>query len=423
VLTKLKPKSEFTKNVLTLMTGTTIAQAIPIAISPILTRLYTPEDFGVLSLYTSIVAIFASFVTGRFELALMIPKSRKVVYFLFIIGLSLSIFFSLLIFFFIFIFHDKFLNIINNEELSIWLYFVPLSVFLLSLFNLLNYFNSKIKLYKDISKAKVVRSFSVSIVQIILGIFHFASNGLIIGQIISQFFANSKLILNIKPLVSKINIKKLFLLILKYKHFPTIAMFSMLLGVLFQHISNILISTVFSIQVLGYYALIQRVLGVPSSLIGTSIGQVFYQNISDKKNNLFEVKKIFYNTMNKLFLIAIPIYFTIYFISPYLFGFVFGEEWIKTGEYAQILIPFIFIRFIVSPLDFLYNLYGHLHLELLWRLFVLLGTVCVFYISYLLKLDFILFLKIYSSFLVISYLISLIILLLIVNSKIKRKKI
>ncbi len=51
LLNNLKPKSEFTKNVLTLMTGTTIAQAIPIAISPILTRLYTPEDFGVFVLY------------------------------------------------------------------------------------------------------------------------------------------------------------------------------------------------------------------------------------------------------------------------------------------------------------------------------------------------------------------------------------
>jgi len=50
MINKLKLKSEFAKNVLTLMTGTTIAQAIPIAISPILTRIYTPEDFGVFAL-------------------------------------------------------------------------------------------------------------------------------------------------------------------------------------------------------------------------------------------------------------------------------------------------------------------------------------------------------------------------------------
>jgi O-antigen/teichoic acid export membrane protein len=74
LLTKLKPKSEFAKNVLTLMTGTTIAQAIPIAISPILTRIYTPEDFGVFALYMSLASIISVVATGRYELAIMLPK-------------------------------------------------------------------------------------------------------------------------------------------------------------------------------------------------------------------------------------------------------------------------------------------------------------------------------------------------------------
>ena len=77
MLTKLKPKSEFTRNVLTLMTGTTIAQAIPIAISPILTRLYTPKDFGVLALFVAITSIFGSIANGRYELAIMLPKKDE----------------------------------------------------------------------------------------------------------------------------------------------------------------------------------------------------------------------------------------------------------------------------------------------------------------------------------------------------------
>ncbi len=74
MLQKLKPKSEFSRNVLTLMTSTTIAQAIPLAISPILTRLYTPSDFGIFALYMSISSIISVVVTGRYELAIMLPK-------------------------------------------------------------------------------------------------------------------------------------------------------------------------------------------------------------------------------------------------------------------------------------------------------------------------------------------------------------
>ena len=73
MLTKLKPKSEFSHNVLTLMTGTTIAQAIPIAISPILTRIYTPKDFGLYGLFISIIMVLSSIISARYELAIMLP--------------------------------------------------------------------------------------------------------------------------------------------------------------------------------------------------------------------------------------------------------------------------------------------------------------------------------------------------------------
>ena len=77
MLNKLKPKSEFTRNVLTLMTGTTIAQAIPIVISPILTRIYTPEDFGLFALFIAITSVFGSIATGRYELAIMLPNKDE----------------------------------------------------------------------------------------------------------------------------------------------------------------------------------------------------------------------------------------------------------------------------------------------------------------------------------------------------------
>ena len=79
MLKRFKPKSEFNRNILTLMTGTTIAQAIPIAISPILTRIYTPEDFGIFAIFLAITLIIGSIANGRYELAIMIPK-KDVIY-------------------------------------------------------------------------------------------------------------------------------------------------------------------------------------------------------------------------------------------------------------------------------------------------------------------------------------------------------
>ena len=131
VFNKLKPKSDFSKNVFTLITGTAIAQAIPIAISPILTRIYNPEDFGVWALYISIITILASAITGKYELAILIPKNRQKARDLVALSLFLSFICSLIIFFIILFFMDYLLSLLNNQDIKIWLYFVPFNIFFL----------------------------------------------------------------------------------------------------------------------------------------------------------------------------------------------------------------------------------------------------------------------------------------------------
>ena len=90
MLNRLLPRSEFVRNVLTLITGTTIAQAIPIAIGPILTRIYTPEEFGLYGIFIAIVSIVSVVATARYELAIIQPKLDKDVNHL----VALSIFFT-----------------------------------------------------------------------------------------------------------------------------------------------------------------------------------------------------------------------------------------------------------------------------------------------------------------------------------------
>jgi O-antigen/teichoic acid export membrane protein len=116
MLNRLKPKSEFARNVLTLMTGTTIAQAIPIAISPILTRIYTPEDFGMFALFIAIATIFGSIANGRYELAIMLPQKDEDA--INIVVLRIIIFFlSVILSLFIVLFHHFLIEYIKNALL------------------------------------------------------------------------------------------------------------------------------------------------------------------------------------------------------------------------------------------------------------------------------------------------------------------
>ena len=131
MLKRFKPKSEFNRNILTLMTGTTIAQAIPIAISPILTRIYTPEDFGIFAIFLAITLIIGSIANGRYELAIMIPKKDEDAINIFALGFIITTSISLLLLVLVLIFQKYFIFLLKNEEIGVWLYFVPISVFFL----------------------------------------------------------------------------------------------------------------------------------------------------------------------------------------------------------------------------------------------------------------------------------------------------
>jgi len=378
MINKLKPKSEFSRNVLTLMTGTTIAQAIPIAISPILTRIYTPEDFGVFALYMALVSIFGSIINGRYELAIMLPNNDEEAINVFALALIINIIISIVLLFLVVFFHNYILILLQNEAIGIWLYFVPLSVFFIGLFNILNYFNNRQKRYKDIANVVILKSLILASVQLSIGFIKQGVSGLISGQILSMLFANMKLLKNIKQdkvLLSKITRKKILCMAKRYINFPKFSLWAIFANTLSQQLINILISMLYNIHTLGLYALVQRVLLIPSSLIGNSIGQVFFQEATIEKQKTKKSVYLFINTMQKLFLIGIPIFGILFFIVEDVFAFVFGEKWRLAGEYAQILLPFFFVRFISSTMSVVLVIFEKQKVELIINIILIIMSL------------------------------------------------
>jgi O-antigen/teichoic acid export membrane protein len=413
MLNKLKPKSEFSRNVLTLMTGTTIAQAIPIAISPILTRIYTPADFGVFAIFLAITTIFGSISNARYELAIMLPEKDEDAINIVALGFLITLLMSTILFIIIVLFQDYFIKLLNNQEIGIWLYFVPITVLFIGLFNVLNYFNNRKKNYKDIANATIIKSIALSIVQVAIGFLKNGASGLISGQIIAQLFANVKLLKNIikdKKLVSNISKEKMKTLAKRYINFPKFSMWAIFANTLSIHLTNVLISSFYSVATLGFYSLVQKVLGMPTALIGGSIGQVFFQEATKEKELTGKATKSFNTTVKKLIIIGVPVFSILYFIVEDIFAFVFGEEWRIAGQYAKIVIPLFFIRFISSSLSVSLVVFekqqSELYINLILILIILLlVSVMDHFLSYL-YLYTILISTCYLSFLIYYYILS-----------------
>jgi O-antigen/teichoic acid export membrane protein len=356
LLDKLKPKSEFSRNVLTLMTGTTIAQAIPIAISPILTRIYTPEDFGMFALYMSIVSFVAIIINGKYDMAIVLPKEEKEAFNIFILSLLITCFISLFIAFFIFIFFESIIFYLNNKEIGLFLYLIPVSSFLIGVYQSLYYWLTRTKQFKSISISQIGQSLIIGSTQVSFGYIQTIS-GLIYGNIIGRLIAILILLKYLfnEKLVNKKYIQKKTLIeqMVRYKDFPLISTFHSLSEVSRLSGTVIFISFFYGTTVLCFYALALRILQVPLGIIGSSLGQVMYQKFNvlyKDKISLYPYVKI---VIIKLFLIGLPLFFILYIILPDLFKFVFGEQWYQAGEYSQLLIPYLFMNFIVAPVSHL----------------------------------------------------------------------
>ncbi len=336
------------------MTGTTIAQAIPIAISPILTRIYTPEDFGLFALFLAITNIIGSVANGRYELAIMLPEKDEDAINTAALGFIISSILSILILISVILFNEFFVNLIGNEEIGFWLYFVPITVFLLGLWNVLNYYNNRKKNYKDLRNAHIIRSIVLASTHLIIGFMKSGVTGLISGEIFSKLSANSRLLKNIltdKLLISKITKRKMINMAKRYKNFPMISLPSSFTTELYSNLFSVLLSSLYNVALLGHYYMAQRVLGLPSALLGVSIGQVFFQSAVKEKEKTGQARIIFKSTVKKLFLIALPFFVALFFIVEDLFAFVFGENWRVAGTYSQILIPIFFVRLLATPVS------------------------------------------------------------------------
>lgn len=353
MLSRLKPKSEFSKNVLTLMTGTSIAQAIPIAISPILTRIYTPEDFGIFALYISIVSMISVTATGKYELAVMLPSKESDAIHIIILSVLISLFVSILFFFIVFLFNDQITVYLGNKELGYWLYFIPVVVFFTGIYQSFNYWNNRKKQYRRIAHSRVLQSVTVSSINLGMGFGGFGSSGLVLGSVLGQSASAGMLAQRFwkedRYKLNKIKKVKLIALAKKYIDFPKINMPHSLFNMLQNFIVNIFLVRYYNTFLLGQFYMVNKILLMPSSLISSSISQVLFTEISNKYNQKRDFSRIISKTIVKLFLLSLPPFFIIIFFSQEIFVFIFGEKWAVAGDIAAAVSPVILLQFIASP--------------------------------------------------------------------------
>jgi len=399
-------KSQFTYNSLVLMLGTVFAQAVPFLLSPILTRIYQPENFGDYSLFVSYFNVAVIIIHLRYELAIMKPRfisdALRIIQGSIIIGVLLT----LIAYVSLFALQLSF----DALKLFEFTWLLPITAFLGGIYLLLSNWFTKNLNYKNVSFSKVFQSSSNSIVAIILGYFFFYSNGLIIGYIVGLIVAILFFSLNLNhrfyTIFSDFDFNKIKKQLNRYVDFPKHNTFSTFLNSVSVFIPLWYISYSFDNDTVGYFGLSTRIVAAPLMLISSSVSQVLYEkstSLYNKGGDLHSfVKRLFF----KMALIyAMPLVILILF-SEFLFGFVFGETWVQAGVITKYICVGVIIQILVNPFTLIFAAVDQLKIIMKWQMSYF--VVCLFVIvinKMFFKGNLYSYLLLFSCFNVIMYMV------------------
>lgn len=344
-------RSEFTRNIVQLVSGTAAAQFIALLVTPILTRLYSEEEFGFLALITSVFSVLVLVAGGRYEVALLLPKRKGDAANLFVVSLLCSVIFTATI---------GLIIVLAGlapgvRTLNAWYYTIPLFVLALTGVQIMNAWFNRGKRYKAIATNRIATSVLNNGFALVFGFLHLPFNGLLAANLIGSVLTLGVAFWQLKGESSYI--RRVFSrqrstqLMGKYRRFPMVNSIQSVLDGLQINGLIYLITILFGGQIVGIFALALRMLFVPSNFIGTALAQVFYQEASEAYSHRRSLKPLVIKTSKRAALFISVVLVVIMLFGPDLFAFVFGREWYDAGVYARYIAPWVCLDFVRAPLS------------------------------------------------------------------------
>lgn len=343
------------------MSGTTVGQIVSLAIYFILSRLYTPGDFGVFALFMSILSITNITATAKYELAVMMPREDREG--LNLMGLSalISIGVSLFLFLLVLCFNQAFTRLLGNQQISPWLYVIPLSTLLNGFYQGLNYWSNRKKRFRTMTVASLGQSLTNSSVKVGAGYLFAGPFGLIIGVVLGQITGFVTFLLNFlkhdREKLPSINQKEMGSLAREYYRFPK---YNMLHGIANNFSGSLpvfILTSWFSSAETGLYAFGFTMIFRPMSLVTTAFSQVFSQRVITRENEGYVILPDVKRLLVKMFQFSFIPFLIVAIFAPQIFKFGFGSEWESAGTYTRILIPWLYVVFLSAPFAFLPDLF------------------------------------------------------------------
>jgi lipopolysaccharide exporter len=382
---------QFARNAATLGLGTALAQAVAVAVAPLLTRLYSPADLGALGLFTSFVAVAAVATSMSYELGIISAvnqeRAARLTWASMLLGLPVSVVCGIALY------------IMMRWQ---WLgygvlpgYSIPLTVVTLlfmGVFSNLRYWEIRRQHFEIVARTTIVQQATRSISQAVLGFAHIGTAGLLFGEMLGRGAGVGSLFRNAWPALKsaggKARRSDLVSALAENRNLAVYSLPSSLIDTLAANMPLPLLVQLYGAAFGGQFALMQKVLAVPLALIAASVADTFHSRIAVcAREKPGEMLGLFMRTTAGLFLLGLGPALMLFFAGGRLFALVFGGPWATAGTLAGITAPLLLAQMIVSPLSRLVFVLRGQKAKLIYDLTLMAGILLIFGIAWRQKLS------------------------------------
>lgn len=357
--TRRLTQSKFVRNVAIVATGAAGAQAITMAFSPIITRLYGPEAFGVLGTFTAILAVLTPLAAFSYPVAIVLPKQDADAIGLARLSLGIALVTSLLTALALMVFNDAFVATFNLQAIEPFILLLPMAMFFMACKAVMSQWVIRKKLFKIKAKVAVLQVLWLNTAKAGIGIFAPIAAVLIVlaalGSMLHAFMLWSGIrhhpegrmawarTVSDEPGASSRE------LAWRHRDFAYYRTPQTMLNAASQSMPVLMLAAFFGPAAAGFYSLGKLVLGIPTTLIGHSVASVFYPRINEAIHNREDPHKLLIKATGYLAVIGLIPFGLVVALGPWLFSLVFGAQWHTAGEYAQWLALWSYFGFINRP--------------------------------------------------------------------------
>ena len=334
------------------MTGTAAAQIIGFALTPIISRLYSPADFGAFGSFSAVYSVIAAGVTLQYTQAIMLPKDKEEAINVLAASILSTLIVSFLCLIACFIASETLNNLMKTD--GKWsLIFLVIATVVTGLNQSFQAWSVRVKAFKQTSFSQVIRSLSSNCSKIVFGYLKFGEIGLIISGIFADILASMNLLkvlaIDYSELRQWIRWARIKDAAKEYIDFPLYSASQNMINALSSGLPVLLLGHFYGIKVAGEYAFGVSILQVPMGFILTSLRQVLFQKAAETQHMGGNLLSLYIITTKGLFFTALFPSLVLFVWAPQIFSFIFGEQWGEAGEFTRSLIWWMMLVFCNLP--------------------------------------------------------------------------